>query len=412
MKALYSSVAAKPEQLSSIYHLTCLMIVCYALFLPLSTAMTTNFFYAVVLLWLVDKNLTNRLRFYFSYPLTLPLLAYIGLTFIGILYTAGSFKAAKHEANEVVRLAIIPMLAFYLSDEQRNPYKKYVLYAFVGALIFTIFAAFLKVYADINIGHRTTGNDVFKNHIIVSYFMAIGLFLLTIWSLEFKKQKLMLLTLVSLVLYFMVFINTGRVGYIFIYVCFAVLACHRFGFKGITLAIIGITSLLFLAYQFSDPFQQRIDNFYTELQLYQQGNSNTGVGHRLQFFVNSIDMFLKKPFFGFGTGSFKQMYELFYNVDNNKLTDNPHSQYLFIAAELGVAGLLAFGWLMVKQLKLTLALQGNTKIIAQAVFISFVIGCLFNSWIKNVTECQFYCLMTAYFLPHFTWRGKKPIKKA
>ncbi len=393
-----STFAIQSEQ-TSLSKIVSYLMVLYAFSLPLSTTVTIYLFYGIVLLWLVEKNFSTRLRFYFSYPLTFPLLAYIGVTFIGITYSAGSLKSSIHDANEVLRLGIIPMLAYYLQDERQNPNKKYILYAFVGALIFTVIAAFLKVYADVPIGHRTTGNDVFKNHIIVSYFMAMALFFLSIWLIEYKKHKLLLIALISLVLYFLIFINTGRVGYIFLYVCFAVYACHRFGIKGVTIALLVISSLLVLAYQFSDAFQYRINNFYDEIQLYLQGNSNTGVGHRLQFIVNSIDMFLKRPFFGFGTGSFKEIYQTFYNTGQNKLTNNPHNQYLFVAAELGIVGLMAFCWLLYRHWKLTLELKGTTQILAQALFLSFMIGCIFNSWVKNITECQFYCLMTAYFLP-------------
>lgn len=396
-----SSFFNESKQTSLLYQITCAMIALHAFFLPLSTAVTSILSFCIPLFWLIDKNFSSRLRFYFSYPLTMPLLAFIGITFIGFTYSAGSVGSSLHTVKEVLRLALIPILAYYLQDDSHNPYKKYTLYIFVSALIFTILAAFLKVYADIPIGHRTTGHDVFKNHIVVSYFMAISLFFLCIWFSEYKKHKLLLVALISLVIYFLIFLNTGRVGYLFLYVCFTVLACHRFGIKGVTIALLVISSLLFFAYQYSDTFQQRIYNFYAEIQLYLQGNSDTGVGHRLQFITNSIDMFFKKPLLGFGTGSFKEIYQTFYNTGQTKITDNPHNQYLFVAAELGIFGLIALSWLLYKHWKLTLELTGTTKIVAQALFLSFVIGCFFNSWIKNATECHFYCLMTAYFLPFF-----------
>jgi O-antigen ligase len=81
------------------------------------------------------------------------------------------------------------------------------------------------------------------------------------------------------------------------------------------------------------------------------------------------------------------------------MTDNPHNQYLKTAIELGLVGLASLLWLFNKQWKAIQQLEGADLILARTVFLSFFLGCIFNSWFKNFTESYFYMLVTAYFIP-------------
>ncbi|MBI2791923.1 MAG: O-antigen ligase family protein [Gammaproteobacteria bacterium] len=395
MKAIYSSFIAELDQFS-LSQLACGMIVLLAFFLPLSTAITTILFFSIILVWLVDKNSKDRWQFYRAYPLTKPIIFLIAITFLGMFHSIGNWESACKAWYQVAKLGTIPILAFYLQDQK---YKKYILSAFVAALILTILATILKAYAHIPIGYTNYGNNVFKNHIVVSYFMAISLFVLCVGYDQFKQYKRLLLSLIGITLYYFMFLNTGRVGYIILYVCFAVYAWHKYRFKGIVFIFSILSLMLLFAYHYSDTFYSRILNFNNEFQMYLQGKSDTPVGARFDFLINSLKLFLERPLIGFGSGSFQNSYTTHFASQYPIMTTNPHNQYLFTAVELGSVGFISLIWLFARQWILVQQLSGSSRILAQGIFLSFFIGCIFNSWLRDYTECQFYCLMTAYFIP-------------
>lgn len=382
---------------SSIYRIACCLMVLHAFFLPLSTTVTNLFFFSFIVLWLLEKDFTLRWQFYFAYPLTKPILCLVGLTLIGIFYSSGESESILHSTSQMLRLSTIPILAYYL--QAKNSYKNWVLGAFVLALILTIMATFLKVYGGIPIGHRTYVNNIFKNHIVMSYFMAIGVFFSAIWLKEYSQYRAVLYGFIALILYYFIFFNTGRIGYIILYICLAVFTWHRAGFKGVMIGFVGLSLMMIFAYHFSDSFLMRINQLYTEIVSYCAGEALSPMGSRLDFIVNSGKLLLQHPVWGTGTGGFMSAYEAAFASQLTVLTDNPHNQYLNQLVEWGLIGLFALLWLFYRQWQSIQKLSGAQLILAQGIFLSFFIGCFFNSWIKNFTECHFYCLMTAYFIP-------------
>lgn len=375
------------------------LIVMMAFLLPLSTTFTSVCMYAILLIWGIDKHACTRWQFYFSYPLTLPIVCLVGLSLMGMFYVQTDWKTSLNAFNHILRLSFIPILAYYL-HEQPSHSKKWVLYAFVAALIVTVICALLKVYGNVPIGQRSYYNDVFKNHIVVSYFMATGLLFLSVWLTEYKQLKTLLLILIALMVFHLFFLNTGRIGYIILYCYFTIYAWHQYKTKGAIATLLVLSAAMMFAYNYSDTFSHRINDFYNEFQNYFAGDTSTSIGKRLQFGLNSFTIVLDHPLLGVGTGGFKDTYSAYYATQVQEFTDNPHNQYLKTIVESGLVGLFALFWLFHRQWKITKQLRGSSLILAQALFATFFIGCLFNSWIKNYTECFFYILMTAYFIPH------------
>lgn len=402
------SAIVPSEEIPTLYRIACFLMVLHAFFLPLSTTITNVFFFSFIALWLLEKNAVSRWQFYFSYPLIKPLLCLVGLALVGIFYSTGEGESVLHSTSQILRLSTIPILAYYL--QTNNPYKKFVLVAFVFALLLTILATFLKVYGGIPIGHRTYENNIFKNHIVISYFMAMGAFFLALWLKEYRQYKSLLFSFIAFTLYYFIFFNTGRTGYIILYICLTVFAWHQYGPKGTIIGFLGLSLIMLFAYYFSAPFSMRITELYKEFELYHGGEAISPTGARLDFIVNSYKLLLQHPFWGTGTGSFMSVYKAAFASELTVLTDNPHNQYLNNLIEWGVIGLFVLLWLFYRQWRCIQKLFGIELILAQGIFLSFFIGCLFNSWIKNFTECHFYCLMTAYFIPLRSQCSARPIK--
>ncbi len=390
---LHPSITLK--QALSLQNLASFLVILFAMSIPLSTTATVVITYCVIFIWLIDKGFSQRLQAYFRYELTKPILVLTALSLIGIAYSISSWKGGVSSFHHILRISYIPIFAYYM--QQNKHLQRFVLMAFVFAMVYTIFCTMLKVYAHIPIGQRTYANDVFKNHIVTSYFMAFTVFLSCIWLMEAKRYRWVLISIISLALYYLVFLNTGRIGYIMLYLCMCVLAWHRFGIKGAIANCVLLSTLMFFALTFSETFSIRMKDLVSEFYLYTQGFSIASIGARFDYAVNSLRLFAEAPIFGLGSGGFKAGYALYFQ--GQELTTNPHNQYLKIMVELGLVGLFSFCWLFYKQWQLIKQLNGNALILAQGIFLSFFVGCAFNSLIDNFSECYFYCMMTACLIP-------------
>ncbi len=321
MKANLLTFNAESEQIS-ISRIVSGLIVLHAFLLPLSTTATIILFFGIIALWLFDRESKDRWQYYRSYPLTKPILILIALSFIGMFHTEGTLGTASRSWFQIVKLGIIPILAFYLQN-QKN--KNFILGAFVSALMVTIFATILKVYGHVPIGYENS-TKIFKNHIVISYFMAISLFFLCVWCDQYKQARKILLPLIGLTLFYFIFLNTGRIGYIILYICFAIFAWHKYKVKGVITIISALSLILIFAYQYSDTFYIRMLNLYNEYQMYLEGKSATPVGARADFLVNSIKLFFQHPLIGSGSGSFKYSYLTNFSSTYPIMTTNPHNQ--------------------------------------------------------------------------------------
>jgi len=392
--------ATKVASLESTFTHQCTqaLIILFACSIVLSTSAASVCVCLLALIWLFDKDTKMRWQFYFNYPLAKPILAFMILTLIGMIDTRAPLKDALSTGNHVLRLGIIPMLAYYLQPKGKD-LRKWVLIFFVSAILFTIFCTCLKVYLKIPIGQRTYGNDVFKNHIVTSYFTAMGLFLVSTWFVRFKPYRIANAFIMAFMLYYLVFLNTGRIGYVIFFICFAVFAWHQYRLKGMLAICLAFCVMMLLAYQFSAIFTMRFNEFYNEFLAFHHGTTVASIGKRLEFLQNSLQLFWQQPLFGWGTGSFEIAYQTTFAAKTHFLTDNPHNQYLKTGIELGVLGLFALLWLFISQWKMTKSLKGYDLILAQGFLLAFFIGCLFNSWLDDFTEFLFYCLMSAHLLP-------------
>jgi O-antigen ligase len=357
---------------------------------------------SIGLIWLLDKNRIARWKFSYHYPLTKPIFILVAMNLISTLFADAQWDHFISTLNHSSRLLFIPILAYYLQGST-NPTKKWVLWAFVTAMIFTIICTCLKVYGHIPIGQRTYGNDVFKNHIVTSYFTAVAILMLSIWLTEYKQYKLPIILLMAFCFFYLIFLNTGRIGYVILYINLTVLAWHKYRYKGMTAIYLLLSIVMLLGYCFSDLLAMRVNEFYNDFNSYLHGatmySDENSIGSRLEFAVNSLKLFAEHPIFGWGNGSFLHAYEETFSGSFTVMTDNPHNQYLKTGVEQGVIGLLALVWLFFCQWRMTRQLKGNDLLLAQGFLLSFFIGCLFNSWLKNYTEFYFYCLMSAYLLP-------------
>lgn len=124
-------------------------------------------------------------------------------------------------------------------------------------------------------------------------------------------------------------------------------------------------------------FKERFNLVHSEISQYKQGSFATSVGLRLEFSHNSFELLKKHPWLGTGTGSFAQDY-LSVSPHKQFATQNPHNEYLNIAVQFGLLGIVILLTLFFVHAWASFRLQGLHQYFAQAVLVCIAVGSLFN----------------------------------
>jgi len=220
----------------------------------------------------------------------------------------------------------------------------------------------------------------------------------------------------------MLFLAMGRTGYVvlaFLLVLFSiqrVVASRGLNIKWLFLggmAGVLITSMIFAAaYQTSDVFKYRINMASEGFSMFQTGNSSSSTGLRLEFYANSIDLIMKKPWFGYGMGSLSSEYKKMAEqkgLVGDHVTRNPHNEYIVIAFQLGIVGLVIFLYLFFVQWRASLILPCYEMFIAQGFIVVIMVGSLLNSLLLDHVTGLFFGFFTGLLFSGINGSSNAPI---
>ena len=121
------------------------------------------------------------------------------------------------------------------------------------------------------------------------------------------------------------------------------------------------------------------------------------MGIRAVFYENTVELIRERPWFGLGSGAFGEAYTAHVR---GKYTDwrampsgDPHNQYLYVLAEQGIVGLMAF----LSFIALALADRGDrgpTRLIAIGMLLAWCATSMLSSHFQTFSEGH----LLAFFL--------------
>ena len=182
----------------------------------------------------------------------------------------------------------------------------------------------------------------------------------------------------------------------------SILIIQKYRYKAVL--ILPIVLLGILTYGVSNnntSLYSSINKVHTGIEDYESGTAVKSVDVRLAMLTNGLIIVKESPWIGTGTGSTNQSH-----IDNlDKLpstfarrskTTNPHSEYLSIAIQYGLIGLLLYLFLIYKLFEYTKKLPNDFyKNSAQGLLILILIGSLGTSIITDSGEGHFIMLFIA-----------------
>lgn len=204
--------------------------------------------------------------------------------------------------------------------------------------------------------------------------------------------------------FFIVFVNHQRTALIlFALFCF-IWGYQHFKIKGIIKMLVLALLVAGIAYKTSTTFHDRTLAVVSDIQQYQAGNPASSTGLRLFFLKASHHLWAEKPFFGYGTGSFKSTYLTIdgYNVHGQKNTpaaalDQPHSDYAYFLVQLGLMGFFFFLYLLSQQFFMAFRLPVFERQCAQAFILAFMVCAIDTTLLFYSTSITDYFFFSALF---------------
>ena len=366
--------------------------------LPLSTAVLEVFFIASVICCILGGDWKKHTEVLRTNRMALMFVVFFALFVVGISYSVASWSEQLYTLSKYSKFLLGFFLFSVFSDEKT---RYYAFFAFLCAATLTLLLSYLKFFGW-DILHRFSGDSgVFKDHIFTGFLLAFSSYAYALLAFSDKKWRLVFIALFLLASFNVLFINLGRSGYVVFFSLLLLLSWQKFSWKGFSVAVLLCIFLLGSTLLLPSHFKERFFIVHQEIQQYDKGKEDTSTGLRLSFYRNSMQLFSKHPWIGTGTGSFAKGYASVAK-ENEWLTRNPHNEYLNIGVQFGLLGIIVLLALFLSHWQQSFRLPGFAKNFSQAVVISIAVGCLFNSWLLDVTQGTFYVFFTALLFSRFS----------
>lgn len=374
-------------------------VVALGFIIPISTALTYPVLLLLMLSWFLSGAVKEKTQFIWQNAIARSVFLFYGILVVGTFYSKAPLQDITEMFGKMAKLLYIPFLLPLMIEEK---WRRLTIKAFIAAMMLTLVLSLLKVYAHLPIYHTRFSNAcVFKDHIYTNLLMAFATYVIGHYTLSRIQQglrngqKYMLYGLIAALIYYVLFMSEGRSGYVVFVVLWLLFFCQRFKFKGIFWGTLALSLLMGIVFVSSNSFQTRFLQISNDVAHYKMQETKTAVGQRIEYTRETLNLALERPWFGFGTGSFKTTYEEHAKKNAMQITKNPHNEYLNIMLQLGMMGLIAFLALLFRILKNSYQLPLIEKHWAQGALAAIAIGCFANSWIMDFTAGYFFVLMMA-----------------
>ena len=335
------------------------LLIILAFLMPLTVFGGNLIIVIICVLWLFSGNYKSKFDQIINNKLMLASIVFFCIHLVGLLWTE-DLAWGLHIVHKMwYFIGLFPILYTIV----RKDYISHYISAFLLAISITEVCSYLVWFEVIEpFKNATVENPTpFMSHISYNPILAFAIYLV-LHEIFFNKKitnfVFSLYSFFSISMIFNMFITGGRAGQVAFFAMLVVLIIQildKQRIKSLIAIFIVIPSIFFTAYQASDLFQQRVNLAYNQALEYHP-ESNTSIGYRITFALNSWKVIKENPIIGIGTGDFPIEYKKIYQIKEQALipnTKNPHNMYILIVMELGIIGLISMLSIFYYQIKLS-----------------------------------------------------------
>ncbi len=365
--------------------------------LALSTSAISILAIVILLLWLVDGRFAEKFAEIFSNPVVVAVLAFLTVLVLGLLWSP-DVGAGLEVIRARWKIALLPVFLTAIRPQGEKLYFNFFLAGLTAAMCIT----FLAWFDLIHFGGLTPTHLTRKtSHTVYNPLLAFGIYLVlheAIWGVRKAGFRVALCVLAG-VMIFNMFITEGRAGQLVFFVLMVLLlfqVFHRNRLQAVLAVCLLLPALFAAGYFFSPVFQQRVDTACTEISQFKE-NPDTSVGLRLLFWQNSLEIIRQHPWLGIGTGGFPIAYAWTNWAKSpwHIATDNPHNQYLLVAATLGIPGILTLMLIFVAMFRHAWLVDDRWQRVRFAFPLFFLVIMLTESYLKVYETAFLFALFSA-----------------
>ncbi len=377
-------------------------------FIPVSTGAVNILVGLIFLFWILENARTgfssNR-RIIVTNPVA-GMAMLVFLVFVaGTSYSSAPWSDIMEYLRDAAKFLFIPVVMIYAVRERE---KNFFLSGFLSAMILVLLLSWLVKFDLVPDFIPVKGNAdnciVFFNHIAQNIFMAYTAFFLAVLA-RFAKSPAAaaawgVLSMVALVNVF--FLVLGRTGHlvaavllVYFFLSLTLRSPKRLAAGALVILLLGFTAWFYP----SNALVSRAKDVITEVREWEYQKpaaDDSSSGLRLEYFFNTLKLVKQNPVFGTGTGSFRTGYHDLVKKTRMDQTDNPHNDYLLIAVQFGVTGLLVLLIFFWTQWRCAAGLKRPRDMIAARGFVlTIMVSCMVSSPLKDNVEGWFFAFMSA-----------------
>jgi O-antigen ligase len=358
------------------------LVVATAVSLPWSTSVTG----ILVVLWLIALIPTvewPELRRIVltpagGFPVLLVLLGAAGM-----LWADVSWAERWDGVVSFLKLLAIPLLFFQFDRPARGDD---VFAGYLAACLALLFASFLlALWPDLP--HTAPDYGVMvKNAASQSGEFAIciaGLLYVTHEAIGRRSYALAAAAAVVMLamLADIVFVANGRTALVMLLVLLLVFALTRLSARSAALFLGAVAAVVFAAWLSSSYLRARVQQIWTEAQVYEQTDARNSSGERVEFAKKSLAFIGEAPLVGHGTGSIHALFEkasFGRTGAQGVASTNPHNQTFAVGIQLGLIGIAVLWAMWIAHLWLFRG-AGFAAWVGLLIVVQNIVGSMFNS---------------------------------
>jgi len=325
------------------------LLILLAFLLPLTVFGANVIIILIVLLWIFSGNYRSKYDQIITSKFLIASAVFYCLHVVGLIWT-DDIKWGLEILHKMWYFILLLPVLFTIVEKK---FIKYYVTAFLMAMTLTEVASYLIWFELISPFKMATVDNPspFMSHVSYNPILTFAIYLVAheiFLNDNLSKLKFSLYSFFALTMSINMFITGGRAGQVMYFVMISILIFQFFNsekIKSLLVIMVVIPVIFFTAFIASPLFEERVHSAINDIVTYEI-NSNTSVGKRIDYMVNSWDIIKRNPLIGVGTGDFPNEFLKISIINENKdlfsTTTNPHNMYNLVFIQLGLIGIISF----------------------------------------------------------------------
>ncbi len=347
-------------------------------------------------------------------PLALLCLAFIGWMIVRDLTAGSSLRDTFREVNDFRPLIFLVFWAPLFAPVRHRRVVAQTFFACMALFCVAALASIMVLHKHITAVGFRTGHDLAGPMMAFAIVAALQMALASA-----GRQRRLWAAFAALAIATLAFATERRTGYVGFatgVTALVVLNASRRNLRALAagVVLIALSAALFLA---SPAARERLMKVGQEVSQFsqtdpmKQGRIYTSSGLRLRFWTVTLEVIKDSPLVGSGVAQFAHRYNHFDNLMGGSVeaTGNPHNEYLYVTAGLGVIGLALY-----------LAIYGRMaadaarrpdptqRRLVWLAIVTFMVSILFNSLLIDMVPGHLFALLLLC-LAWYPWQLTPPV---